>query len=108
MNSPFDRHRTEVVGTAQPGDMLTVTTKDGKTVCITRTGRPYSDDLADAYNAAIEHVARERGLEWFTTPSGELKIGFSQASTRENFRQIEQKLEVERARYARSVLPRAA
>lgn len=106
MNNPFDKHRANDAGLAQPGDMLTVTTKDAKTVCITRTARPYAEDLADAYNAAMEPVGRSRGLEWFTAPNGELKLGFTQASTRENFRRIERQLETERARYAR--LDRAA
>lgn len=78
-------------GELQPGDTRTVTRKDGGTLTIDRTGRPYAYDLRDAYNAAMSLSARQRGLEWFVDAKGELRIGFTDAAMQQVSRQIAQR-----------------
>ena len=65
----------------EPGEMRTYTgrTKSGieKDVQLTRTARPYAEDLADAYNASLDPGAKARGVEWFVNPTtGEMQMGY--------------------------------
>ena len=91
---------------ARPGDTWAFTAGD-KTLTITRTTREYVHDLCDAYNAARSDDAMARGVEWYVTPAGELRIGSSADASRRITRQIESRLETERARHNRRSLEAA-
>lgn len=91
------------------GEMRTYTGRNSnaeKDVCLNRTSRPYAEDLADAYNASMDPSARERGAQWFVAPNGELHLGFSDHSIRENGKRTRQRMETERARHLRNTLNR--
>ncbi len=75
-----------------------------KTVVQVRTSRSYAEDLCAAYNESLSEQARARGLEWFVTPAGELKLGDSAAWSRANAKRNESRNETERARYLRNEL----
>lgn len=92
-----------------PGEVRTVHAKDAagnivKTINIVRTGRDYVFDLCDAYNDARSGDARQRGIEWYVAPNGELKLGDNAAWSRHNAKRIEGCNETERARYNRHYL----
>jgi hypothetical protein len=96
-------------GNIPPGETRIIEAKDKsgnlvKTYTIYRTNREYVHDLCDAYNAGMDPSARQRGLEWFVAPSGELKLGDSAEWSRGNRKRNEQRLETERARYLRRQL----
>lgn len=89
-------------GPMQPGDVLSVPVRDRtgailKTVIVVRTTRDFAFDLCDAYNAARTADAIDRGLAWFVSPTGELKLGIADDWSRENRRQVETRNETERA-----------
>lgn len=71
-------------GRMKVGDVRTINVKDKdgmivKTMTLTRTHRPYVDDLCDAYNAARAQNVIDMGGEWYVNHRGELKLGESQA-----------------------------
>jgi hypothetical protein len=96
-------------GSIPPGStrMIDVKDKSGniiKTLTVYRTDRDYAYDLADAYNDGLDPSSRQRGLQWFVGPSGELKLGDNSAWSRSNLKRIESRTETERARYLRHTL----
>jgi hypothetical protein len=96
----------------RPGEtrILTARDKSGnvvKEMLLTRTTRDYVFDLCDAYNDGRTAEARERGLEWFVTPAGELRLGDSAAWSRANLKRIESRNETERSRFNRHQLEAA-
>jgi hypothetical protein len=64
-------------------------------------------DLCDCYNEARSGEAKERGLEWFVAPNGELKLGDNAGWSRSNLKRIESRNETERARHNRMTLEAA-
>jgi hypothetical protein len=99
-------------GHLEVGEVRTVVDRNtGKVIEIVRTTRDYVYDLADAYNAAMSGAARERGLEWYVNPAGELKLGDNASWARAHTKNIERCNEAERARFLRhqlAQLPEAA
>lgn len=96
-------------GDLPPGMTRMVEAKDKsgnilKTLTVYRTDRDYVYDLADAYNAGMDASARQRGAQWQVGHNGELKLGYSDESMRENRRQNMSRMETERARYIRHQL----
>jgi hypothetical protein len=73
---------------------------DNGRITIIRSNRTYAHDLCDAYNAARSSATLDRGIEWFVTPAGELKIGQSDSFTCALTRKIEADAEQERKRWA--------
>lgn len=66
----------------KPGDILQIPIKDFQTGADTgrfyklhRTNRDYVFDICDAYNDGMTDSAKERGLRWRVTGTGELKLG---------------------------------
>lgn len=95
-----------------PGETRTIHAKDRsgnivKTITVHRTEREYVFDLCDAYNAARSEDARQRGLEWYVAPNGELKLGDNAAWSKRNAERIESRNETERARHNRLMLEHA-
>ncbi len=93
-------------GDLPPGGtrMIDVKDKSGnilKTLTLYRTDRDYVYDLADAYNAGMDKTAKDRGAQWQVGHSGELKLGYSDESMRENRRQCMSRMETGRARHIR-------
>lgn len=105
MANPFTlEHPTSGAGTVEPGDVRAVVAKDKngtivKTLTIHRTERPYAYDLCDAYNEAISPAARERGLAYYVTDSGEVKLGDSVQFSRWNTEAIDHRHERERRQW---------
>lgn len=94
-------------GPMQPGEIKIVHVKDSsgqiiRTVTIHRTTRAYAYDLCDAYNEAMSEDARRRGLEYYVTPAGEVKLGDRQDWTRQHTRDIARKAEQERQQWLRN------
>ena len=99
-------------GDLKPGESRTILAKDKqgnilKTMTLYRTTREYVYDLCDCYNAHRTEEAKERGVEWYVGPSGELKIGDSAAWSRHHAKQAEGRNETERARFNRMQLEAA-
>ncbi len=86
------------------GDTFTILRPDGSAVTINRTPQTYAQDLADAYNTSMSDEAKARGMEWFVTPAGELKLGDNAAWSRANAKRDESRRETERARHLRHEL----
>jgi hypothetical protein len=96
----------------KPGEKRTILAKDKqgnivKTMTLHRTEREYVYDLCDCYNAHRTAEAKERGVEWYVAPNGELKIGDSAAWSRHTAKQTESRNETERARFNRMQLEAA-
>lgn len=99
-------------GPMKPGDVRTVPIKDFKTgadtgrfLVITRTHRPYVEDLCDAYNAARTNP----NVEWYVTERGELKLGTPERVAIGHTRALDRQAEDERQRWiARHRQPEAA
>jgi hypothetical protein len=72
-----------------------------KTTTIHRTDRPYVVDLADAYNATLSERARQLGLLWQVTRTGELKLDFTPGAIIANTRAMESRKESDRAKFVR-------
>lgn len=87
-----------------PGETRTIVgrAKNGaeKVLHVTRTERDFVYDFCDASNAAMSPEARERGLEYYVV-NGEMRLGHSAESMRDNARKAESRLETERARHNR-------
>jgi hypothetical protein len=81
-----------------------VDAKSGRTWTVHRTTRDYVYDLCDAYNVQLSPAVRSIGLQWYVTPSGELKLGDNAEWSRHNSRQIAQRMETERSRFIRRQL----
>lgn len=99
-------------GDISPGETRTILAKDKqgnilKTMTLYRTDREYVYDLCDCYNAHRTEAAKERGVEWYVAPNGELKIGDSAAWSRRHAKQAESHNETERARFNRMQLEAA-
>jgi len=99
-------------GDLKPGETRTILAKDKqgnilKTMTLYRTEREYVYDLCDCYNAHRTEEAKERGVEWYVGPSGELKIGDSAAWSRHTAKQTESRNETERAHFNRMQLEAA-
>ena len=98
-----------VEGDILPGETRTIFAKDKrgnviKTITVFRTTRPYVEDLAEAYNNARTPEAISRGVQWYVSPAGELRIGDNRRWQREHHKTIEQHMEAERARHNRAYL----
>jgi hypothetical protein len=96
----------------KPGETRTILAKDKsgnilKTMTLHRTERDYVFDLCDCYNKGRTDEAKDRGLEWFVAPNGELKLGDNAAWSRANLKRIESRNETERARHNRMTLEAA-
>lgn len=114
MTSPFDKHRESSGpsgggdGPMRPGDTRTIHAKDKatgeiiKTITVHRTNRPYVEDLCDAYNAAMDEGAKRRGLAWYVTNAGELKLGDHEAFTRWNTKRMKAEAERQRQEWIRN------
>lgn len=94
-------------GPMKPGDTRTIhaNDKDGtviKTITIHRTERLYAEDLCDAYNVAMSDDARRRGLAWYVTSAGEVKLGDSEDFTRWKTERSAQRRERERQDWKRA------
>ena len=63
-----------------------------------RTDRPYIFDLCAHYNRTMSQSAGMRGLEWYVSPAGELKLGETQEWQRERSEQLTRMAESERNR----------
>ena len=101
--------RTQDSGSLQPGETRTIhDLKSGRTWTVHRTTRDYVYDLCDAYNVELSPALRNNGLQWFVTPSGELKLGDNAEWSRHNRREIAQRMESERSRFIRRQLQNAA
>lgn len=74
-NKPFaDMARGEVRMHRVTNDRLGI----DRLLEVERTDRPFAHDMADAHNRAMDSDCRRRGLEWYVTPAGELKLGTNQ------------------------------
>ena len=96
----------------KPGETRAFEAKDTsgnvlKVITVRRTERDYVFDLCDAYNDARTQEAKDRGVEWFVAPNGELRIGDGNAWSRANLKRIESRNETERARHNRMTLEAA-
>lgn len=85
------------------GDIRTVAdSASGKVIAIHRTSRPYAFDLCDAYNAAMSEDARQRGLEWYVSASGEAKLGDSAAWQSRHTNDLARGAETDRQQHIRA------
>ena len=112
MTNPLDTALPSQGRDLRPGETRMIQAKDKsgniiKTIEVVRTERDYAFDLCDAYNAARTTEAKDRGVEWFVAPNGELRIGDSTGWSRENLKQTESRNETERARHNRLTLEAA-
>ena len=88
-------------GAMQPGETKTLFAreKDGvtiiKTYTLTRTTRPYVEDLRDAYNADLDGSP----IKWVVTPGGELKLTQGLEWSRANLSETKRTMEAERRRF---------
>lgn len=94
-------------GPMQPGEIKIIHVKDSsgqivRTVTIHRTARDYAYDLCDAYNEAMSEDARRRGLEYYVTNSGEVKLGDRQDWTRQHTIELARKAEHDRQQWKRN------
>lgn len=83
----------------QPGETRPWSEVEGRMIFFTRTDRPLTLDLCDANNASMGRGARNRGLEWFVSSSGELKLGTSQQAMMAHVKADKARLERERQAY---------
>jgi hypothetical protein len=87
------------IGPMMPGDQRVVTDpKSGRTITITRTARPYVQDLCDAYNTALTRD----DVEWFVTDIGELKLRDRPAWTERHTKDLDRHAERERQEWLRN------
>jgi len=113
-NNPLSARREEQGGSGElkPGETRTILAKDKqgnilKTMTLYRTSREYVYDLCDCYNEHRTNDAKERGVEWYVTPAGELKIGDNAAWSKHHAREIAARTETERSRFIRHQLENA-
>lgn len=88
-------------GAMRPGETRTLYAreKDGVTVIraytLTRTTRPYVEDLRDAYNKDLG----DSPIRWVVTPGGELKLTHDLDWSRHNLAETKRTMEAERRQF---------
>ncbi len=84
----------------RPGDVRTMNAKDKdgsilRTYTLTRTTRPYVEDLCDAYNKDLG----DSPIRWVVTPGGELKLTHDLNWSRHNLAETKRTMEAERRQF---------